>query len=552
MHVAASLIVLLACSIASGIATAAPRAPAHPEVDPASAQALAEILASDALVQEPDATPADDGRWLLHDLLRGGFAQTPALAAHLAQVADNEDLSFLRNSDWLAQLEREVLTEKLRLLPAHQAREATARLVFDIPIADHPLVDLYIDYFTGRGRWFFARWLERGDRYIPLMQPILEKHGLPKDLVYVAMIESGFAAQATSWAQASGFWQFIVSTGRLYGLKTDVWVDERRDFVRATEAAADYLAYLHKDFGDWPLAWAGYNAGEGRIRRAVAKTGVKDFWSLVGTRGILAKETQHYVPKIIAAAIVAKDRVKYGFGEPVKREPLTYDELAVDDATELGAVARKFGFDPDDLRELNPALLFGVTPPGRKAVLRVPAGHGAEVTAWLGSVPREQRLSYAHHKVEAGDSLSRIAQKHGSSIDAIREFNRITNVKRLMPGQVLVIPVSMAARRRANDATLASVNTRAPAAEPARHVDTPSPRAARAPVATPAPAPAPATQAQPQVTRHKVAAGETLWSIARTYRVSVDKVRSWNAIRHDQVHTGDVLRIFAGGDVPKT
>lgn len=536
MHVAALLIVL-----ASGLATAAPRAPrAHPEVDPESAQALAEILASDALVQEPDDSAAADGRWLLHDLLADGFAQTPALPARLAQIGADDEIGFLRNGDWLAQLEREAVTEKLRLLPEHQAREATARLVFDIPIADHPLVDLYIDYFTGRGRWFFARWLERADRYIPLMQPILEKHGLPRDLVYVAMIESGFAAQATSWAKASGFWQFIPSTGRLYGLKTDVWVDERRDFVRATEAAADYLAYLYKDFGDWPLAWAGYNAGEGRIRRAIARTGVKDFWSLVGKRGVLAKETQHYVPKIIAAAIVAKDRVKYGFGEPAKLEPMTYDELTVDDATELGAVTRKFGFGLDALRELNPALLYGVTPPGRKAVLRVPVGRGADVAAWLETVPREQRLSYAHYKVEAGDSLSRIAQAHGSSIDAIREFNRITNVKRLAPGQVLVIPVTASARRRTREATLASVRTRPPPAEPARRVEAPSARRT------------PAAPAHARATRHKVARGETLWSIARAYGVSVDNVRSWNSIRHDQVNAGDVLRIFAVGDVPKT
>ncbi len=517
------------------VSAAVPSAPRGTDIDRESAEALAEILASDAFAQEA-VSPNDDGRWALSDLLARGVNQTPTLEHVIAELARPEDLGFMRNETWLEALEREQLVAKLRLVPSHQAREASQHVAFDIPIADHPLVDTYIDYFTGRGRWFFERWLARADRYIPLMLPILEKHGLPRDLVYVAMIESGFAAGATSWARASGFWQFIVSTGRLYKLRTDVWVDERRDFIRSTEAAATYLGNLYQEFGDWHLAWASYNAGEGRIRRAIARTGAKDFWTISSHPGVLARETQHYVPKIIAAAIIAKDRARYGFADVQPLSPLAYDEIEVEDATELGAVARKFGFDLDDLREMNPALVYGVTPPGRKATLRVPAGRGAEVSAWLAGLPRSERLSYAHYKVEKGDHLSGIARRYGSSVDAIKDFNHIANVKFLRLGQVLVIPVPASARRM-RDVTFAAVAAR------------PAPESAARPETTPARRPAAAPQKAP-VRRHKVADGETLWSIAQRYGVSVSQVRSWNAMHDDRVKKGEVLQIFA--EVPKT
>ena len=568
-------------AIAPWVVPAAASAPRGiSDIDPESSEALAEILASDALMQEPDASPADDGHWALHDLLLKDFAQTPTVARAVAAAdVDNDELSFMRQPGWLESLEREELAARLRLVPAHQAREASTRVAFDIPIADHPLVDSYIDYFTGRGRWFFERWLARADRYIPMMQPILAKHGLPKDLVYVAMIESGFSPDAVSTARACGFWQFIVSTGRLYHLRTDVWVDERRDFVRATEAAADYLGNLYQEFGDWHLAWAGYNAGEGKVRRTMAKFGAHDFWTLAAQRGAFAKETQHYVPKIIAAAIVAKDRVKYGFPSAASQQPLTYDEIDVEDTTELGAVARKFGFGIDELRELNPALVYGVTPPGHKARLRVPAGRGAEVQAWLADLPQGERLSYAHHVVTAGDSVGRMARDYNTNMDVIRDFNHINNAKRLHVGQVLIIPVPPGRRVHA-DAILAN---NAPAAagagagqQPTPVAEHPTARASRPTPTTPRTSPvAPAkpqavtqqptptrTQVQPpppsptpsiaKVTKHMVARGETLWSISQRYGVTVAQVKSWNALRDNHVRAGEVLQVYPVTDVPKT
>lgn len=529
-------VVFLALSWTISLPQAAARE-ADPDVDIDAADAIAEILASEALVQEDDAS-AQDARWALREILRQGFAETPTLARTIAAATD--DVGFMRRQSFLQTLEREALVGRLRLVPLHQAREAVRRIAFDIPLADHPLVDTYIDYFTGRGRWFFARWLARADRYLPIMQPILTANGLPRDLVYVAMVESGFSASALSQARAAGYWQFIASTGRLYKLRTDVWIDERRDFVRATEAAAAYLGFLYREFGDWHLAWAGYNAGEGRVRRALAKYDARDFWALLEHKGSLAKETMHYVPKIIAAAIVAKDRTKYGFDDITSASPLLYDEIDVEDATELGAVASKFGFEIDELRELNPALLYGVTPPGRPARLRVPAGHGAAVASWLADLPRSERLSYAHHRVKSGDSLYRIAHQHGTTIDAIREFNRIRNARHLRPGQMLIIPVL--ARRAGPPSDLGAGRTasrRGTTTLASTRGDKPRSNRAAAPKRQP-------------VARHKVAAGETLWSIAQRYGVSVDDVKSWNRRRSNKVMAGEVLQIFAQAEPPRT
>lgn len=496
--------------------------------DDDSVDSIAEIIASQALVAAPDGNRlVDNTDWLLLDAWRLGIPRTDTIATRVATAmgrsAGLESSAVPTQDDFALRLARTSLLARVLGLPAHQAREAVQRLAFDIPLADHHLVDVYIDYFSGRGRWFFERWLERADRYIPIMQPILREAGLPEDLVYVAMIESGFSSKAVSTAAACGFWQFIGSTGRMFKLRTDVWVDERRDFVRATEAAAAYYTALYKEFGDWHLAWAAYNAGEGRIRRALAKYGETDFWSLIEHKNGLAKETQHYVPKIIAAAIVAKDREKYGFPRPAPNvAPWRYEEIEVDDATELGALATKLGLDLEELRELNPALLYGMTPPGRHSMLRVPAGRGAEVLAWVASVPRAERLSYSHHKVRAGDSLSKIALTYGSTLAAVREFNHIANVKRLRPGQMLIIPVAHTRR----------------AAAPATAVAHPASQKARA-AATTAQAKAKA------MARHRVSAGETLWSIAQHYGVSVQRIRAWNGRRSDHLTVGELLQVAA-------
>ncbi len=452
----------------------------------------------------------DDSQWALNRALRRDFAMTRELGHAIKR---RMVLPMMTDVSLAERLLVKHIVAGLRVDAAHEALLAKAD-AFDIPLSDHPLVDTYIEYFTGRGRAFFSKWLARADRYIPLMQPILEERGLPGDLVYVAMIESGFSSRAVSVAAASGYWQFIRSTGQMYGMRMDSWVDERRDFIRATKAAADYMTALHREFKDWHLAWAGYNAGSGRVRRALERYGAKDYWDLVENKKSLAKETRHYVSKIIAAAIVAKNRKRYGFAGVEPLPPLQYDELRVDDAVSLRVVAEQTGASVEILRELNPSLLQDVTPPGRSYMLRVPEGEGDQTLAWLESVPKEQKLTYKQHAVRSGDTLWRIAERYRTTIAAIRDFNGIRNPRSLKIGQSLIIP------------TLRQLSA------------TPSARSKVAGVASKA-----NTANSASKKHHVVAAGETLWAISQLYGVTVQDLRSRNNLSDNIIVAGNRIRL---------
>ena len=470
-------------------------------------EAAGDLLEND--VPDPSGDLSIDvDRWVLHDVLTQGFAETRPWTDHVRRL-DGQSLLMATPPTWGERLAQQRLLVRLRGTPEqHHGIDDASRLAFDIPLANHVLVDVYVDYFTGRGRLFFEKWLQRAQRYAPVMQKILAERGLPKDLIYLAMIESGFSAKAYSTAAAAGFWQFIGSTGRVFGLTHNTWIDERRDFIRATEAAASYLAQLYGQTGDWHLAWASYNAGEGRIRRAMDKYGTRDFWHLIEYRKSLAKETMHYVPKIIAAAMVAKDPARYGFELGPVTDPLLFDEVTVRDATSLQAIASIGNLSVNTLRDLNPALLHDVTPPGRTMTVRVPQGKGEALTMALEGLPRSQRLTYHQHRVRSGDTLSAISRRYHSDIDAIKEFNRLVS-SRLKLGQELIVPAVPPQPSRLRNA--AGPRGKAPGKPRARHV---------------------------------VASGETLWSIARKYGVTVDRIKSQNQRRGNHLTVGEVLEIF--------
>src|SRR5215471_11693663 len=228
---------------------------------------------------------------------------------------------------------------------------------YDIPMEMQPLVGEYVQFFRGPGRKWFRKWMSRSTRYIPEMEPILEAQGLPKDTVYLAMIESGFAPHAYSWARAAGPWQFISSTAKIFGLRQDFWVDERRDPLKATDAAARYLERLHAQLGNWYLAWAAYNAGRGKVQRLIDRRGTTDFWELSEGRG-LAKETKHYVPKLIACALVAKNPTAFGFKENEFDflTPVETVQVKLTEAADLDVLARSAEIPVEQLKELNPEL----------------------------------------------------------------------------------------------------------------------------------------------------------------------------------------------------
>jgi membrane-bound lytic murein transglycosylase D len=313
---------------------------------------------------------------------------------------------------------------------------------WDLPNLDHERIDFWIERFTTDKRGDFTRFLERTGRYGPMISAKLAERGMPQDLIYLAMIESGMNPTAYSHAHASGLWQFIAETGQRYGLTVNRLVDERNDPVKSTDAALDYLTYLHNRLGSWYLAAAGYNTGENRVARIMreetgSEKGTEEDFYRIWDR--LPRETRDYVPLMIAAARISKDPAKYGFQNVVMEAPLAYDEVPVDASTPLDAIAEAVGLEAKEIRRLNPHFKQGVTPNGKRALVRIPEGTR---TAFLVNWPhvREQRtLAATDYRVRPGDALLTIARQHGTSVNAIRAANNISG-DRIRAGQTLQIP----------------------------------------------------------------------------------------------------------------
>ncbi|WP_164010122.1 LysM peptidoglycan-binding domain-containing protein [Pyxidicoccus trucidator] len=423
---------------------------------------------------------------------------------------------------------------------------------YDIPVEMQPLVAQYIQFFQGPGRRWFRKWMSRAARYVPVMQPILEQYGLPKDTVYLAMIESGFSAHAYSWAHAAGPWQFISSTGKQYGLKQDFWVDERRDPIKATHAAASYLKDLKRELGHWYLAWAGYNTGSGRVRRMVARHGTSDFWLLSQERG-LAKETQHYVPKLIAAALVAKHPSAFGFSEEeFEPEPvLEFDEVELTDAADLDVVARAAGVPVKAVQDLNPELKRWCTPPASTKnpyALRLPRGAKTQFAENYKRLAPAERLTFRIHKVKRGDTLSQIAEKYGTASEAILQMNQLKTARTLKLGLELVIPVP--AGKSGSGTALASKVAQARRSgvvvhRPEDEVPAGTPKG---PVAT-GPVKTEKVAGRTRVT-YGVQSGDSLWVIATKFNVSVDELKKWNNLgrRTPTLQVGSLLHVWPDGD----
>ena len=430
----------------------------------------------------------------------------------------------------------------LRDASIHDREAATAaaksgneadEVVLSAPAADEiePQVNAqvlrYIEFFTGNGRSTFERWLKRSGRYMELFRSALQREGLPPDLVHLVFVESGFNLNARSVSAAVGPWQFLRSTGQLFGLTVNQWVDERRDPEKSTVAAARYLKHLYAIFGDWPLALASYNAGEGTVLRAIKRQGTTNYWDLR-----LPRQTEDYVPQFMAILAISRDPAKYGFDDVALDDPMEFDEVALKGAVDLRAVARMADCSYNELKLLNSAVLNHVAQ-GSNGVtmIRVPRGKGEELLEKLQHGARLPAVDVTvRHRVRRGETLNSIASKYHVSAPQLALANGIGRKRPLRRGTTLVVPSSNGA----------------PAVAQLEDGD---PRASTSYVPGRRLAPLRQVQGKSEAegrTLHTVHRGETLAGIATIYGVSTADLRRWNRLPSDRVARGTRLKVRIG------
>ncbi len=390
----------------------------------------------------------------------------------------------------------------------HNAEQSYHSEYGEVNLKQNSMVEKWIGYFQGKGRRWMDLYLSRSTRYMPMMKNTLREYGLPEDLVFVSMIESGFSPMARSRAAAVGYWQFIKPTAKTYGLTVNQYIDERRDPVLSTRAAAEYFKALYTLFGSWHLALASYNSGENRVKSVVMKTFTRDFWELVRLRKI-PPETQNYVPKFIAAALIAKDPAKYGFNEISFEPALNYDTVNLKHGISLKKLATALNIDDEELKLLNPKYRSDYVPtaPRGDTVFRVPSGKKDQALASLESANMETPKIIAGddetYRIRSGDSLSTIAHKHGTSVHTLLKLNHFNGHQLLRVGSSIRVPERFVAEE--------TVTSRKP------------------------------TQADGS---HVVRRGENLSTIARMYNLTLDELKRLNKLsRRSTIRTGDRLII---------
>jgi membrane-bound lytic murein transglycosylase D len=301
-------------------------------------------------------------------------------------------------------------------------------------------VSRHITLFSEKIREKFSQWLSRSGKYLELMQGILKEQNIPKEMVFLSLIESGFNPNAYSPAKAAGYWQFIAATAKRYGLEINWWRDERRDPVKSTVAAANYLNDLYDMFGSWNLAMAAYNAGEGRIMKALSKTKADDYWSLLPTNQI-RRETKDYVPKFIAASLIADRPEDYGFDDLQFHPPLRYDSVVLTSPVDLDVAASCAEVSVETMRELNPELKRWCTPPDlREYVLRIPEGSKEIFIDNLSGIPVKDRFTVDLYTVKKKDTFKRISAKTGIPVEVILDLNDMEKIMPLTAGNKIYLP----------------------------------------------------------------------------------------------------------------
>lgn len=373
-----------------------------------------------------------------------------------------------------------------------------------IPLVRNKKVDQFIEFFKTKGRRQFQRWLTRADEYGPVIKEIIQECNLPEELVYLAMIESGFNPRAYSRASATGMWQFVYATGKKYGLQRNWYIDERRDPIKSTKAACAYLRDLYEEFDSWYLALAAYNAGSGRIRRATRIHQTSDFWQLHS----LPAETRNYVPYFLAATIIARDPAAFGFTAPKKRKkPFAFEEVLIEKSADLSVLARTANISLNSLKKYNPELRQSATPT-EPYLLKLPVGKKDLFLANYNALPESERFApqYVVHRVRKGESLWTISKKYHVSIHDLAAVNKIRNRHKIRMGQKLTIPIP--------GTNLAS-------------------------------APTPSSLPGYSKFVYQVKKGDTLGHIAENYGTRASSIRKWNGLRYgDYIYPGQKLVLW--------
>ena len=449
---------------------------------------------------------------------------------------------------------------------------------FDIPVVLNDDVLRLLNFYQNRGREIMEEGLKRSGMYVPLFREIFREEGVPLDLVYMAHVESHFKPNAYSRAKARGLWQFMLGTGKVYGLRQDWWIDERSDIVKSTHAAAQHLRDLYERFGDWHLAMAAYNVGSRRIDRVRRRYGkTLDYWTMVKRR-MLPRETRSFVPSILAALIIFRNPGRYGFWvEP--DPPLQFETIDLKEQVDLRVVAEEIDVQVADLFALNPELRRGITPfHDDDYKLKVPLGKAELLKKRLAELPKDRKVQVRHHKVRRGETLGLIAQRYRTSITAIAQVNRIRNVHRLREGQDLLIPLAggYSAAAASVARSMAPTSQQLPATHKVRRGETLGliaqrysssvtaiaqvnqiqnvhrlregqdlliPLAGRNSAASAARSVAPISQQLPAT--HIVRRGDSLSRIAGRYRVNIRDILLWNNLKVDQIiYPGQRIRIL--------
>jgi membrane-bound lytic murein transglycosylase D len=455
----------------------------------------------------------------LDQLLASGFdvesdPRLSELYRHIVETVSADELEAFRDGDGfreqqatpapIDEIAEEPVSQPDNVDPNLRGRAEgeVGSIAHDLPLTVNDPVLAYLNYFkTPRGSAIVETGLRRAGRYRAMVEGALHEEGVPQDLIYLAQAESAFQPQAVSKAGARGMWQFMSFAGRKYGLQKSWWVDERQDPQKATHAAARDLRDLYDQFGDWYLAMAAYNSGAGTIQHAIERTGYADFWELY-RRNVLPKETQNYVPIILALTLISKDPARYGIEfEP---EPaLKADAVKPGQPIDLRLAAETIDTDLETLRSLNPELLRLVTPSDPEFVLRLPEGTAERFYAEIAAIPPEKWVSWRRHKVEEGETLSGIAKRYRVLPSEVADANNLSAGAPLEQGQKLIIPA-----------------------------------AARSEAAT------------GKVIRYRVRRTDTVGTIADEFDVTTAELRKWNHLKSDHVARGMSLRVYPGGMTP--